>query len=365
MRYCWVLYAAAIVCFTSAIPTEKNAGLLKQDLKVQGSAADPLALAEIVSQVDPDASQETIEQLQGMLNNAKDEKQYLLDKKAKADEEYENAHENLVEANEAHAVAIENESAAKAATDAASANKEAAEITESNAKTHQYDVSKELEYHLPVLNNEISTLEEIIKDLEGLQGDTPAATLLMGGESFIKLGPWRIGDFDGTHFSFAHCQTSKTAVIFRSDGTVHSGPRSDYNVCSRPLMNSGSDVIIGNGFLEFSGLWRLGQVNENHFSLSHKNGNTSMIWRGDGTRHPGPRQDWNTWSLEKVKGNGGVGDEFVQLGSWRVGSSSADSTHMSIYHMGGKTAVIYRSDGTIHPGPRDDYKVLGDVTSSF
>jgi len=45
-----------------------------------------------------------------------------------------------------------------------------------------------------------------------------------GGPGFIQLGNWRIGNVDGTHFSFSH-QSGYTSVIYRKDGTVHKGPR--------------------------------------------------------------------------------------------------------------------------------------------
>lgn len=49
-----------------------------------------------------------------------------------------------------------------------------------------------------------------------------------------------------------------------------------------------------------------------------------------------------------------MGSKFIQLGDWRIGE--VDNIHMSI---GTETLVadIYRSDGTIHPGPRFDFRI--------
>ena len=178
-------------------------------------------------------------------------------------------------------------------------------------------------------------------------------TVIPGGAGFVEIGPWRFGNVDNSHFSFSHAD-GKTAVIFRSDGTVHKGPREDFGLASLALLPGGSDAKLGDGFLEF-GPWRLGQVDGSHFSLSHSGGQTAMIWRDDGTEHPGPRTDFNTFGKPLTPANLFVGDGFVQMGEWRFGN--VDDAHMSIFsEETKKTAVIYRSDGTIHEGPREDFQ---------
>jgi hypothetical protein len=57
------------------------------------------------------------------------------------------------------------------------------------------------------------------------------------GDRFIQIGSWRIGDVDGAHFSTAH-KDGKTAQIYRSDGTLHPGPRSDFNTQDRGVQQS-------------------------------------------------------------------------------------------------------------------------------
>ena len=39
--------------------------------------------------------------------------------------------------------------------------------------------------------------------------------------------------------------------------------------------------------------FRIGDVDGTHSSISHKNGWTAQIWRSDATVHPGPRQDYH------------------------------------------------------------------------
>ena len=93
----------------------------------------------------------------------------------------------------------------------------------------------------------------------------------------------------------------------------------------------------------------------NHFSLSHVGGKTALIWRNDGTQHPGygRRTDWHTWSHDLIPQDVHYGDRFIEFGErnkgWRIGD--VDGTHMSItFKLSGKTCVIFRSDGTVHPG---------------
>lgn len=83
-----------------------------------------------------------------------------------------------------------------------------------------------------------------------------------------------------------------------------------------------------------------------------------MIFRSDGTLHGGPRTDYNLWWKPLGEPIGVTfGDRFVQIGKFRLGD--VDSTHFSVSHVGGQTIQIYRNDGTIHSGPRTDYTTFG------
>ena len=107
-------------------------------------------------------------------------------------------------------------------------------------------------------------------------------------------------------------------MIFRKDGTVHPGPRNDFGLWGR-TGGTATNIVLATDFIEFSGTWRIGDVDGTHMSLSHKDGKTAMIWRSDGTQHPGPRSDFTTWG-KSVSGTLSYGDRFVQLGqNWRVG----------------------------------------------
>jgi len=179
------------------------------------------------------------------------------------------------------------------------------------------------------------------------------------GDRFIQFGKWRFGEVDCNHFSVSH-QGGKTAQIYRNDGTLHPGPRSDWGLWKRAL-GGDNGISFGDGFVQL-GCWRMGQVDSNHASISHKAGKTAQIFRNDGTLHPGPRSDWGLWkrsvgSMANVK----MGDNFLQFGSWRFGQ--VDGNHASVSHTGGKTAQIYRNDGTLHPGPRSDWGLWKKATT--
>ena len=47
-------------------------------------------------------------------------------------------------------------------------------------------------------------------------------------ENYLQIGDWRFGKIDENHFSVTH-KDGKTAVIYKTDGTVHRGPRTDVN----------------------------------------------------------------------------------------------------------------------------------------
>lgn len=182
------------------------------------------------------------------------------------------------------------------------------------------------------------------------------SAFLDGGEGFVKIGGWRFGIVDESHFSFSYGTTS--AVIFRKDGTVHTGGVNHYALDQKVLLSTGSDVEVGDAFLEFDypgGSWRLGEAaidsqGRSHFSVSHKAGTTvttSNIWRDDGTQHDG-QFGFDTFDKALVPANVVVGEDFVQMGKWRIGVADQDESHFSIFSneaSGGTgwTARIYRN----------------------
>jgi hypothetical protein len=171
-----------------------------------------------------------------------------------------------------------------------------------------------------------------------------------GGSGFIELGAWRFGAFNDDHFSFTH-KSGFTSIIYRSDGHVFNGPRTDFNHWTRPLLENPVNVIYGDRYVQF-GKWRIAQVNPQHLSLSHSFGKTSIIWRCDGLRFPGPRDDWNGWGMNGTSGKDlKYGKNILQIGNFRIGDF--DGMHMSIGST--MTVDIYRQDGTVYGGPRFDY----------
>merc|ERR1740130_48507 len=198
---------------------------------------------------------------------------------------------------------------------------------------------------------------------------------ISGGDGFISVGSWKLGtksftnsNYSGNtnYFVINHCYglTGKktTAQVFKSDGTVHPGPRTDFNLCNAPGSWDGkpTNVHSGNGYIEFAGVWRIGNIDNTHLSIAHKDiktgiTKTAMIWRKDGTRHPGPRTDYSPWS-RSMGGQVRYGYRFLQFGD-DIGTkfrfTEVDHRFSSIAY-GTSTEVIYHEDGTVQGGPRDD-----------
>ena len=95
-------------------------------------------------------------------------------------------------------------------------------------------------------------------------------------------------------------------------------------------------------------------MDANHLVLGHSFGLMEMIFRNDGTLHPGPGPNWNlvVWPPPPIPPSAApyVGSNVIQIGStFRIGA--LDGAHLCIGHSGGQTEQVYRSDGTLHPGP--------------
>ncbi|CAE7940706.1 unnamed protein product [Symbiodinium necroappetens] len=201
-------------------------------------------------------------------------------------------------------------------------------------------------------------------DAWGLSAGPP--TGITFGDRFLQIGKFRLGDADGGHLVLTH-ENGKSLQIFRSDGhvvpvqthrtaVINARPAHQHCRSIYAVLGSCPGIATGENFMEI-GDWRLAAIDGNHFSVSHRDGKTAQIYRSDGTRHPGPRNDWGSWSWEPKKtgshGKVHFGDHFIQFGNFRMGA--VDDNHFSISHNGGKTIQIFRSDGTLHPGPRADF----------
>lgn len=128
---------------------------------------------------------------------------------------------------------------------------------------------------------------------------------LKGGDGWVEVGTWRFGNVDNHHFSFSH-KEGKTSVLYRWDGNYWNGQDISYGLWHRKGQDRATNILFGDRFLEFAGQWRLAQIDNNHFSLSHVKGPTAMIWRIDGTKHPGPRGDFNGFAIRRNYGFNGI-----------------------------------------------------------
>jgi hypothetical protein len=192
------------------------------------------------------------------------------------------------------------------------------------------------------------------------------------GKNFLQLGEWRFGDVDGRHFSVVH-KDGKTAEIYREDGTLHPGPRTDFHTLSREFNDSAPGISFGDRFIQI-GVWRIGDIDGVHASICNllhtpihgtTTGKTALIFRSDGTLHPGARDDYRCDDRAIDSNHANVptfGTNYMQIGAWRFGMTHAGSGgvgHASVSSFvdgAKKTALIYRSDGTLHKlYPRDDY----------
>ena len=192
--------------------------------------------------------------------------------------------------------------------------------------------------------------------------DIPAGItidIVQASGDYIEIGNWRIAhtceQCSASHFSISS-DNIKTSQIFRETGSTHKGPRSDFNgwdaeSVSGPTISS-QGIIFGNKAVQVRD-WRIRQIDNAHMSVSHRNGNVSRIYRSDGSLH-GNVRSFSGWKND-------IGDpscaylteNYLQIGDWRFGK--IDGSHLSVSHKGGKTAVIYRKDGTLHGGPRTDF----------
>ncbi|CAJ1346844.1 unnamed protein product [Effrenium voratum] len=82
---------------------------------------------------------------------------------------------------------------------------------------------------------------------------------------------------------------------------------------------------VGSRYLQF-GRWRLGETDVQHFSISHQGGQTPIVFRSDGSAHPGPRKDYNAWSISDCpNARLTAGKDFIQIGAWRMGPEGLKS----------------------------------------
>ena len=184
-----------------------------------------------------------------------------------------------------------------------------------------------------------------------VSNEFPADGALVGGDGFIQLGDWRIGSGDDRHLVIQHKERPTfSPTLYTIDGQVfreREAPNAESRLWDKPLTATGKklkNVKVEKGFMWFRG-FRIGDSNGQHASVSHKKGKTAQIWRNDGTVHPGPRTDWaaktRDASVQTTKGY-----KYIDFGSgtntWRFGQQDPEG-YFVIAHLGTKKSVATMS----------------------
>ena len=139
----------------------------------------------------------------------------------------------------------------------------------------------------------------------------------------------------------------------------------------RPTLGAPNGVTVGDRAIQIGSHWRIAQINGNHLSIGHSGGQTAQIFRRDGTLHPGPRTDYNPFSRALGEPSGVTSTEYyLQIGGVRIGvNDNPDQTnpaiqgahnqrHLSVGYGSatsvGMTCVVYRPGWNPFSGPRTD-----------
>jgi hypothetical protein len=121
-----------------------------------------------------------------------------------------------------------------------------------------------------------------LASVDSFAASSACSASLSGGDGFIQIGNWRFGRVDDNHFSFSS-NNGRTAVILRSDGTVHggNGQRSDWGLSHKPItwtysaanpmaLHSLPNVQFGSSWVQFGPNCRLGTPDNHHLSVSFR-----------------------------------------------------------------------------------------------
>eukprot|EP00956_Cyclotella_meneghiniana_P019773 scaffold34361_cov94-Cyclotella_meneghiniana.AAC.1 len=184
---------------------------------------------------------------------------------------------------------------------------------------------------------------------------------------YIEIGNWRIAHIcetcEQSHLSISS-DNNITSQVFREDGTVHPGPRNDYNgwgaVSSAGPTFSSQGITFGNMAVQISD-WRIRQIDNKHMSISHKDGNVARIYKSDGTLHENDQQ-YSGWKSDiGAPSCAYLTERYLQIGDWRFGvgyityekyySGSSRYPQLSVAHKGGKVPVVYKPDGSVWAVP--------------
>tara|TARA_B100001094_G_C18194140_1_gene809403 strand:- start:2096 stop:4192 length:2097 start_codon:yes stop_codon:yes gene_type:complete len=169
---------------------------------------------------------------------------------------------------------------------------------------------------------------------------------LKGGDSWIELGYWRLGytkhedlNDDKHYFSITNTLNKVTPIIFNSKlEIVETLPNNSWELYTNKLLENVDNIIIGDGFIEFNKLWRLGIYDDNKLLLSYKNYDNSFCWEATGKNYIVNNTLWNKSTL---KNNIYFGKDTIRFGKvWYIGAY--DDKHLSICNkLSGITCVTY------------------------
>ena len=207
----------------------------------------------------------------------------------------------------------------------------------------------------------------------------------LGGDGFLQLSlfagarddiGFRLGITDDDHFSMASISGSSgatTPVSFDAAGSSVE-MSADLTLLDRQLLDEPTHVHLTAHGIEFGEHWCLGISGlDEHgvaaLSLTHREGEadvdtTAMLWRTDGSWLDGPVAGAETscWA-GSVENQVTLAEDHTFIafnGLFRVGSTGLDEQHHAYLSLVGsqRTAVVYRDDGLVLRGPRDDYQWL-------
>lgn len=123
------------------------------------------------------------------------------------------------------------------------------------------------------------------------------------GHKTLEINNWRIRQVDAHYLSITHVG-GRIVRLYRKDGQRFPrwhipAPQDDiysaYNVAD---LGVPACAFLTDKFLQL-GDWRIGEVDETHLSVSHKEGMTAFIHRRDGTGHQGPSPYYSAWDDSK------------------------------------------------------------------
>eukprot|EP00584_Thalassiosira_punctigera_P021811 CAMPEP_0172573246 /NCGR_PEP_ID=MMETSP1067-20121228/136090_1 /TAXON_ID=265564 ORGANISM="Thalassiosira punctigera, Strain Tpunct2005C2" /NCGR_SAMPLE_ID=MMETSP1067 /ASSEMBLY_ACC=CAM_ASM_000444 /LENGTH=1253 /DNA_ID=CAMNT_0013365843 /DNA_START=80 /DNA_END=3841 /DNA_ORIENTATION=- len=241
------------------------------------------------------------------------------------------------------------------------------------------NATSELDIASSILKNRGSTLELVLASapspgvsyrvsaVDDVPTGDPAETVAAGSAfdiavtswDYLQVGNWRLARTCETcsrsHLSISS-DNALTSQIFTEAGTTHPGPRSDYNGWDRASLSgptySASGVRFGDFGIQVRD-WRVRQIDKNHLSVTHEDGNVARIYRSDGTVHGTVNGFSGYRTALGEPACAYLTATYLQVGDWRFGVF--DGSHFSVSHRLGMTSMIYRTDGTIHPGPRTSH----------